>query len=284
MDTLGGQDLGVAGLSLGVGGLSLGVEAADSQQHGNESPVSIPAQRGTPPGDLVDAIFSDDVERCRQLLDAHPELLNTPLRHRAYRRTNREDSAWPRTGGNNDYQYITPLVFASLVPRFRGPQLDARTISSSGLAIIELLVGRGASVESRPGFAWWQDLLFHETCRDYDSPEAMELLARAGADYHTKLLNDYYYSVLQAAAARGAVRTVDFLLNRGVPMHHIHQEDDRSRYGRPNGTPLHAAAANGRCDAVRLLLDRGAVPDLETLDWRGRTPLLCASKVQGSLF
>jgi len=266
MDTHGGQSLGVGGL--------------DSQQPGNEAPISVPAQRGTPAGDLVDAIFSDDVERCRQLLDAHPELLNTPLRHRGYLRTPREDSAWPYTGGDNDYQGITPLVFASLVPRFREPRLDSRAPSSSGLAIIELLVGRGASLESRPGVAWWKDVLFHETCRDYDSPEAMELLARAGADYHTKMLNDYCYSVLQAAAARGAVRTVGFLLNRGVPMHHIHQgeEDGRADYGRPNGTPLHAAATNGRCDVVRLLLDRGAVSDLETLDWHGRTPLLCASR------
>lgn len=266
MDTHGGQSFGVGGL--------------DSQQPGNEAPISVPAQRGTPAGDLVDAIFSDDVERCRQLLDAHPELLNTPLRHRGYLRTPREDSAWPYTSGDNDYHGITPLVFASLVPQFREPQLDSRALSSSGLAIIELLVGRGASFESRPGVAWWQAVLFHEICRDYDSPEAMELLARSGADYHTKMLDDYCYSVLQAAAARGAVRTVGFLLNRGVPMHHIHQEedDDMADYGRPNGTPLHAAATNGRCDVVRLLLDRGAVSDLETLDWRGRTPLLCASR------
>ncbi|KAH8907770.1 ankyrin [Coniochaeta sp. PMI_546] len=246
MDTLGGQDLGVGGL--------------DSQQHGNEAPVSIPAQRGTPPGDLNSSTLhcatgpiAEQTEKTR------PGLARV---------------------GNNDYQYITPLVFASLVPRFREPQLDSRTISSSGLAIIELLVGRGASVESRPGFAWWQDLLFHETCRDYDSPEAMELLARAGADYHTKLLNDYYYSVLQAAAARGAVRTVDFLLNRGVPMHHIHREDDRSRYGRPqrDASPCSrcewkgpssdevGAKRGSQEETVRLLVDAGA--DLTALDQR----------------
>jgi ankyrin repeat protein len=106
----------------------------------------------------------------------------------------------------------------------------------------------------------------------------MELLARAGGDYHTKMQNDFNYSVLQADAARGAVRTVGFLLDRGVPMYHIHQEGDRVGHAHFNGTPLHAAATNGRCDVVRLLLGRGAVFDLETLDWRGRTPLLCASR------
>lgn len=41
--------------------------------------ISNPAERGTPQAALVDAIFSEDVEQCRQLLDAHPDLINTPL-------------------------------------------------------------------------------------------------------------------------------------------------------------------------------------------------------------
>ena len=33
-----------------------------------------------------------------------------------------------------------------------------------------------------------------------------------------------------------------------------------------NGTPLHWAAANGRPEVVRLLLERGAATDIEKLD------------------
>ncbi|KAG7287790.1 hypothetical protein NEMBOFW57_007305 [Staphylotrichum longicolle] len=60
--------------------------------------VSEPAERGTPLAALVDALFDEDVERCRQLLDAHPELVNTPLRHPADCRGGMiRDSAWGYT-------------------------------------------------------------------------------------------------------------------------------------------------------------------------------------------
>jgi ankyrin repeat protein len=45
-----------------------------------------------------------------------------------------------------------------------------------------------------------------------------------------------------------------------------------------NGTPLHSAAANGRHHVVKLLLSRGALSDMEKVDWEGRTPLLCAAR------
>lgn len=38
------------------------------------------------------------------------------------------------------------------------------------------------------------------------------------------------------------------------------------------GTPLHSAAANGRHQVPRLLLSRGALSDMEKMDWEGRTP------------
>lgn len=84
-------------LAPGPGGLGLG-----SQEPGTGTLdsllVSEPAKRGMPRAALVDALFSEDIEQCRQLLDAHPELVNTPLRHEAHHRISGYDSAWGLTG------------------------------------------------------------------------------------------------------------------------------------------------------------------------------------------
>ena len=69
-----------------------------SQGPGNDTLVSEPAERGTPRAALVDALFSEDVARCRELLNAHPELVSTPLRHQAHNRVHPHDSAWGFTG------------------------------------------------------------------------------------------------------------------------------------------------------------------------------------------
>jgi ankyrin repeat protein len=177
--------------------------------------VSEPAERGTPRAALVDALFNEDVEQCRQLLDAHPELVNTPLRHQADRRVGMiYDSAWPDTR-REGYQFVTPVVFACLVPRFRETRLESRALSPSGLAIMELLVERGAVLRRRPETAGWTSSLIIEIYRDYDSPEALSLLVRIGADIYTKQLDDDERPLLQVAAGRGAVGAVAFLLDRG---------------------------------------------------------------------
>jgi ankyrin repeat protein len=99
------------------------------------------------------------------------------------------------------------------------------------------------------------------------------LLVRAGADIHTRKLDQYNHTLLQVAAGRGAIGAVGFLLDRGVPMNW--SDDPESQ--EVNGTPLHGAAANGRHQVVEFLLSRGALSDLEKADWQGRSPLLCAA-------
>ncbi|OIW32727.1 ankyrin [Coniochaeta ligniaria NRRL 30616] len=252
---------------------TLGPSDVGPQDPGNDTLVSAPAERGTPRAALVDALFSEDVERCREILDAHPDLVNTPLRHLAHGRVPLHDSAWGSTyrGG---YQHVTPAVFASLVPRFREERIDFRALSPSGLAIIALLVERGAALESTPGADNWTSYILTEVCRDYDSPEAMGLLVRIGADMHTRRLDQWSRTLLQVAAGRGAVGAVGFLLDRGVPMNYV---GETAEDGVVNGTPLHYAAQKGRHQVVRLLLSRGALSDMESLDGVGRTPLLCAA-------
>ena len=170
---------------------------------------------------------------------------------------------------------MAPVVFASLVPRFREERVDFRALSPAGLAIIALLVERGAVLEilSQPS-VWATSYFLTEVCRDYDSPEALGLLARIGADIHTRRLDDWGRTLLQVAAGRGAIGAVSFLLDKGVPMNYTNLYEDR----RVNGTPLHWAAANGRHQVVRLLLSRGALPDIEKMDLQGSTPLVCAAR------
>lgn len=169
---------------------------------------------------------------------------------------------------------MTPVVFTTLVPRFREKRIDFRALSPSGLAIIALLVERGAALESTPGADGWTSYLLTEVCRDYDSPEAMGLLVRIGADMNTRKLDQRNRTLLQVAAGRGAVGAVCFLLDRGTPMNYVGEQEVREEV---NGTPLHSAAEKGRHQVVRLLLSRGALSDMESLDWNGRTPLLCAA-------
>ena len=154
-----------------------------SQGPGNDTLVSEPADGGTPRAALVDALFSEDVARCRELLDTNPELASTPLQHQAYNRVRSRDSAWGFTG-DTIYQPVMPVVFACLVPRFREQDLDSRVLSPAGLAIIALLVERGAALEISPRHHHWAPCLLTEVCRDYDSPEALDLLVRIGANIY----------------------------------------------------------------------------------------------------
>ena len=239
--------------------------------------ISEPTERGTPQATLVDALFAEDIARCRELLDIYPELVNTRLRHQGIRRTRSDDWAYGPTDRVGGYEWITPLVLISLAPRFREQNCDARKLSPASLTIMELLVERGAVLDL-PRFSFWVSHLLTEVCRDYDSPEALDLLARAGADIYTQQLDDYGRTLLQVAAGRG-VGNVRFLLDRGVPMNYTCSQDLLPQNDVPiNGSPLNWAAENGRCQVVQLLLDHGGLVNIETLDRYGCTPLLNAAR------
>lgn len=64
---------------------SVGLDSHDAENE-NDTLVSEPDERGTPRAALADALLSEDVERCRQLLAAHRELVNAGLRSRVHDR------------------------------------------------------------------------------------------------------------------------------------------------------------------------------------------------------
>ena len=173
---------------------------------------------------------------------------------------------------------MTPVVFASLAPRFREPRREHRVLSPSDLAIIALLVARGAALEAKTFIDYWAEHLLIEVCPDYDSLEALPLLMEIGADIHFRQLDDFKFNrtLLQAAAGRGAIGAVRFLLDHGVLMNYHNPLEDREAI---NGTPLHWAAGNAQYEVVQLLLSRGGVSGLEAMDWQGRIPLICAARL-----
>ena len=77
---------------------------------------------------------------------------------------------------------------------------------------------------------------------------------------------------LPAAAGKGHLDMVQYLVEKGRNIDEIgvHDYGDR-RKKKYEGTALHKAAAGGKTDIVKLLLDRGAKTGI--LDPTGRTPL-----------
>lgn len=86
-----------------------------------------------------------------------------------------------------------------------------------------------------------------------DTPEAAELLIRAGADVNARMKKPWDDTPLMRAASAGAIRTVMVLLDSGAKI------NATTTYGE---TALWHAARKKRVEVVRLLLARGANPNI----------------------
>jgi ankyrin repeat protein len=150
------------------------------------------------------------------------------------------------------------------------------------VALVEILLDFGASVEPRGSGAWVSPLM---TALAFGYGDAAEALARRGAPVDTlaaasglgrvtdvrRLLatssSEERHRALALAAQHGRVEIVRLLLDSG---------EDPNRYN-PEGhhghsTPLHQAAFAGHEHVVRLLVERGAKLDIKDTIWEG-TPL-----------
>jgi hypothetical protein len=91
--------------------------------------------------------------------------------------------------------------------------------------------------------------------------EAFHALIEAGADVHA--LGMQQADVLEAAAEGGNLEIMSHLLDKGLPIEGHWQPRTEVTRRMGHMTPLFQAAINGRVDAVRLLLKRGANPNVK---------------------
>jgi ankyrin repeat protein len=90
---------------------------------------------------------------------------------------------------------------------------------------------------------------------DKDTPEAAELLIRAGADVNARMEKPWDGTPLMRAASAGAIRTATVLLDAGAEI------NATQTYGE---SALWHAARSKHADIVTLLLTRGADPNIVT--------------------
>ena len=150
------------------------------------------------------------------------------------------------------------------------------------VALVDVLVDYGASVEPSGSGSWTSPLL---TALTFGHLDAARALVRRGARVHSVteaaglgLLDDVRtrlpvadaedrHRALPMAAQLGQVDVVRVLLDAG---------EDPDRYNPPrahsHSTPLHQAVAGGHLDVVRLLVERGARLDIRDTLFEG-TPL-----------
>lgn len=223
---------------------------------------------GTPAGNLVKAIYAEDVSICSRILDEQPALINTNVRHYPY-----DDPPLdcPWLDYSNLPRSEPPLILASMLPRYKqqnGPSLEV-------FRIVQLFLERGAdlTVPEHVGRPSWADSSLHRVCWEYDSVLMLDLLVRAGADPQIRLLDDHRQSVLQIAAGKGRVDSVRFLLRHGVKV------VDHDLYGEPTTTtetPVHSAAECGQDEVLGILFEHGGTAYLNSERSDGFTPLQLA--------
>lgn len=106
----------------------------------------------------------------------------------------------------------------------------------------------------------------------HERPNVVRLLVEKGASIDMKAERDW--QPIHIAAASGSVPPVSKLMTYML----IAKGADINAKTKEGYTPLHSAAASGNVETIRLLLSRGASPDLK--DAEGLTPLALAEKRQ----
>ncbi|PWI71716.1 ankyrin repeat protein [Purpureocillium lilacinum] len=137
---------------------------------------------------LMNAIFAQDVIQVEALLMRDATLAKAFVTH--YHKPCQDDdgrdeyTSRPRMEPDTPRPRTEPvIIFAGRVPLYlrRPRQTGSRAASTQILAIAQLLVDSGGSLCAIPDAAYWSERALIDVCADYDSPEMMHLLLRAGA-------------------------------------------------------------------------------------------------------
>lgn len=162
--------------------------------------------------------------------------------------------------GRDKYDRRTALSFAAQAsPRLHG---YSHTSRRDYALVVEILLHKGADPLSRDNsdrtplyYAIWS--------KQYD---LVKLMLDSGV--HPDCIISRDGCCLHVAAMSGSTEIVDLLLSRGASVDAKHNRFQR--------TPLSYAAAHGKYEVAKMLLDKGAYPD--STDYFGSTPLAYAAE------
>lgn len=244
----------------------------------------------------VDAVVDGDLARLQSMLVEHPELphARSTRRHHCtllhYIGANGVEGVRQKTPANA-LEITRTLLEAGAEPDALADLYDSKCTTMSMLvtsthparaglqaALAEMLLDYGAAPQGR-GTAWQSPAMsalafgYHETAlalaRRGAAPDTLAAAAGLGlVDEARRLLpradEKERHVAVALAAQHGQIEILKMLLDAG---------EDPNRYN-PDGwhshsTPLHQAIASDQPDAVQLLVERGARPDIKDLVYSG---------------
>lgn len=210
--------------------------------------------------DLADAILKDDLGCINEILDEHPELIDSVLSHP---HTTDDTPAIILAASCGAHDTVRRLIQLGADTETKYDKEGWRPLHIAAqrnhIDVAKVLLESGAIVEAEDNrkakpIQW---ALKHKHF------EFAELLLAYGADINVRWRDGY--SFLHHEAKDGRNDTLRFMLQHGADPNTTDQ-----RYG-TGSTPLHGAARNDRQHAAQILIEFGA--DVNTRNDNGLTPL-----------